>query len=197
MNWTMLNLLLKKRVVLLTQLFIVLLIIVNPLLSYSDSWTARATSEESPPLTCRLGSLVSGFRCSGKYCDNIKLECTNNNYEISARNWEDYVSEEDRRSTEMVDGLLVRRNDNLQLCGTKGFLTGVGCKGSYCDNISIECSVIKGVERRTNGFWTTWVSEEKGGTLQFPRGYYAAGIECKGKFCDNKRFYVCRPSFKK
>ena len=33
-------------------------------------------SEETPPAVCRSGSFVSGIRCTGKYCDNIEITCT-------------------------------------------------------------------------------------------------------------------------
>ena len=33
-------------------------------------------SEETPPAVCRSGSFISGIRCTGRYCDNIEITCT-------------------------------------------------------------------------------------------------------------------------
>ena len=33
-------------------------------------------SEETPPAVCRSGSFVSAIRCTGRYCDNVQITCT-------------------------------------------------------------------------------------------------------------------------
>jgi hypothetical protein len=35
--------------------------------AHADGWTSF-TSEETQPLTCSLGSFVTGLRCTGRYC---------------------------------------------------------------------------------------------------------------------------------
>jgi hypothetical protein len=73
-------------------------------------------------------------------------------------------------------------------------MTGVSCNGAFCDNIRMQCANHEGYARteRTNCRWTDWVSDEGSGTVLFPAGYYAAGMQCSGSNCDNKRFYTCR-----
>ena len=46
---------------------------------------------------------------------------------------------------------------------------------------------------RTNvGTWTGWFSEEKRSWTSCPRNYFVYRINCKGRYCDNKRLQ-CAP----
>src|SRR5690606_32440259 len=60
----------------------------------ADDWTP-ATSEEdgaASPAQCASG-LVSGLRCTGRYCDNMALKCSSGQA-LGERSWSPYFSEE-------------------------------------------------------------------------------------------------------
>lgn len=158
---------------------------------YGYYW-GNSTSEETQPSVCGFGDLVSGFACTGGYCDNVRPECQSTRLPVLSRFWTEPISEERSGDTCVnIDGENIRCPHYQQLCGTTGFLSGVACSGPYCDNLSSECVYLRDFVR-TGCYWSTWVSEENGGTLLFPTGYYAAGAECNGPYCDNLRFYVCQ-----
>lgn len=56
-------------------------------------------SEEADPFFgfCGYGNAVSGFRCSGGYCDDISIRCESMPYGIATRSrgWSGWFSEED------------------------------------------------------------------------------------------------------
>jgi hypothetical protein len=164
-----------------------------PFSAYGYYW-GTSTSEEYPPSACRSsGDFVSGFRCSGSHCDNVRVECDATGLPVRSRIWTRQISEEDVSSgvcMNVSDGS-VRCNNYLQICAETAFITGVSCSGRYCDNLSLECTYLTNFVR-TGCYWTHWVSEENGGTILFPGGYYANGMECSGGYCDNKRFYICQ-----
>ena len=135
------------------------------------------TSEEPPPLTAFSANLISGMQCTGSYCDNVAL-----GYEAAfginyGRNsWTPYYSEE---------------GTNWAICdGSTGFMTGISCQGSYCDNVSLQCT---GVIGKTKGScaWQPWFSEEAQYSI-LPGGYYAAGLACRGGYCDDFSIYACQ-----
>lgn len=141
-------------------------------------WTGW-TSEEREPRVCDFDKFQSGFRCSGSYCDNVRLECHNSGITgITNRRWLSQISEE---------------NGGVRFCPWGEFVSGVAASGRYADNISLECADAAGVGWNSC-YWTGWVSEENGGTRYFPGGYYAVGVQCSGSYCDNKRFYICQPN---
>jgi hypothetical protein len=150
----------------------------------SQEWTGPG-SEEDPPRACTTGTALNGFKCTGRYCDNVNLKCAPlpTNSAASSRKWQGYFSEE---------------GTSTQLCQfgahhpRRGYITGMACKGAYCDNISLECTNFN-IEFH-DCHWTGWVSEEAGGELLFPQGYLAAGAECSGGYCDNMRFLICAPT---
>ena len=149
------------------------------------SWTGPG-SEEDPPRACPTGTALNGFNCTGRYCDNVNLKCAPvpTNSTASNRRWTAYFSEE---------------GDGTQLCVRpehgvpNGYTTGMACKGAYCDNISLECTAFNNIEFH-DCHWTGFVSEESGGYLEFPQGYLAIGAQCRGRYCDDKRFRVCAPT---
>jgi hypothetical protein len=149
-------------------------------------WTP-AVSEEYPPITCDLGHLPVGAKCTGSYCDNFQFLCGymlrfvgTPGYEPVQRQWQSFISEEYPHS--FVD------------CGSEGLITGLACKGKYCDNISVECSTLKNYRPSYRCAWVGPFSEEQdsisfnnsNGTSRFPRMLY-----CSGSYCDNKWFYAC------
>ncbi len=101
-------------------LFSIQSIIGSPL--QADDWTPSTSEEqgEASPALCGSG-LVSGLRCSGRYCDNVALKCSSNAF-LGERSWAPYVSDEG--TTEYV-------------CPDGRFVDGVRCTGRYCDNLSV------------------------------------------------------------
>ncbi|HRI71914.1 MAG TPA: hypothetical protein PK156_47100 [Polyangium sp.] len=140
----------------------------------ADEFWAALGSEETPPRTCPAGYLVGGFRCTGRYCDNVAPLCRQVNRTVIPGSWTRYFSEE----------------DNSETCGA-GFMTGIACNGSYCDNISLQCSYVSGATPRDCLWLNTRLSEE-GGSLVLPSDLFINGIACYGRYCDDKDFLVCR-----
>jgi hypothetical protein len=68
-------------------------------------------------------------------------------------------------------------------------MTGLACRGRFCDALSLQCTTIPN-KRKTRCYWTPYFSEEQG-TLTLRNGYYAVGIQCSSRYCDNKRIYAC------
>jgi hypothetical protein len=70
-------------------------------------------------------------------------------------------------------------------------MTGIACKGSNCDNVSIQCTYMSNVSAK-NCIWTGWMSEEGGGYMYFPMGYYPTGARCRGEYCDELQYWICQ-----
>ena len=141
-----------------------------------SNWS-NSTSEEYPPLTASNGQLITAMRCNGSYCDNIRLGYQNvPGVNHGANYWTPYFSEE---------------APNSQICsGTNNFMTGISCKGSYCDNVSLQCTFVSGRTKSTCK-WTPWFSEEAEYSYLEP-GYYASGLACRGSYCDDKSILACK-----
>ena len=154
-------------------------------------WTEWHSEETIPPAVCEYGDLITGFGCSGGFCDNVRLNCETKGFAFTSRYWTRHVSDEKDGTCQSSSNGYFDCNWDVMSCGSNGFMTGVSCKGQYCDNLSLECVTLRD-NSRSDCRWSDWVSEENGGTLQFPAGYYAAGMQCSGSNCDNLRFYICR-----
>jgi hypothetical protein len=153
------------------------LLLLAPLPSFADFWTGY-TSEEYPPVRCHQGGIMSGVACTGRYCDNMALLCSQTYYPYALRFWSPFISEE---------------APNSYVCPSNGFITALDCDGRYCDNIAVECTPLVNRGRKAC-YWTAAISEE-GAELIFPAGYYAAGLKCTGSYCDNVAFYVCQVDY--
>jgi hypothetical protein len=169
-------------------------------------WTPYI-SEENGAATCDdWDEAARGFGCSGKYCDNARLLCDTLPFEAwpdtNNRYWTRYFSEEhDAYSEWSSAGWYPWSNENYEVChassATPGLVTGIDCSGSYCDNLSLECTqivqLVYGVPHWlgvTNCSWSGWYSEEQG-SVDFGWNRFITGVECQGSYCDNKRFHVC------
>jgi hypothetical protein len=143
---------------------------------HANDWTAFTSEEqgEASPAVCGSG-LVSGLRCSGRYCDNVALKCSNTG-NLGERSWLSYISEEG--TTEAI-------------CPHGRFVDGLRCSGRYCDNLSVRCAEAPQVETRSC-YWTPGVSEEDSGTIDFGSGTYLKGIRCRGRYCDEVESYICQ-----
>ena len=77
--------------------------------------------------------LVSGIRCSGSYCDNMSLECDlpkrsdGSLSTFSNCSWTQWFSDETG-----TNGVWYRSK----------YVVGVGCGGSYCDNVMFEACTL-------------------------------------------------------
>jgi hypothetical protein len=139
----------------------------------ADFWSPRV-SEETPPFTTYRPHLINAFNCSGRLCDNLRLNSRRNGSNHGANSWTSWFSEEGR---------------NWRICPGRRYMTGVACRGRFCDNLSLQCTVI-GNKRKTNCYWTPNFSEESG-VLSLRDGYFAVGMRCSGRNCDNKSIYAC------
>lgn len=134
-------------------------------------------SEETPPASCSVGKVVTGIDCDGSYCDNVKITCsTLGTYTFTTRTWLGYFT--DNGST------------TYKQCSTGYAMTGFACRGSYCDDVAIECTY---TGMGTNGcIWSGYFSEEDPPFVA-PSGTYIRGIQCSGSYCNDMRYYTCKP----
>lgn len=145
--------------------------------AFGQGWT-NYTSDEKPPAACDALFLMNQAQCSGKYCDNVRAWCDYTGLypdAIGGSQWTSYFSEETAGDT---------------LCGSNEWVTGIACKGSYCDNVSLQCTQIWGVSKY-DCHWTGWISDEHD-ALQFGEDYYMVGAKCSGRYCDNMNFRICK-----
>jgi len=144
--------------------------------SEAKVWTGF-TSEEYPPLQCDSNSLINGVECSGSYCDNIRVNCTNVGVTHGYSSFTSTFSEEGAPYL------------NWRECGANEWVTGIACYGSNCDNVSLECTYIP---NRTVGdcYYSQYISD---GTQRFdaPAGAYIRGAACRGSRCDDMKFLYC------
>jgi hypothetical protein len=92
--------------------------------SPSTYWTDYFSEEGQNVRYCFEGAgIVTGIDCSGRYCDNISLECTRGGPEPIPSNCEWWAGGA-KLSEEQGYGYFNRK-----------FLTGVKCTGRYCDNL--------------------------------------------------------------
>lgn len=76
--------------------------------------------------------LVTGMRCSGRYCDNISLRksSTSRILKTSSCQQSPFFSDEWEAG---------RNVGNIYVCPGERVVGGVTCQGSFCDNISLYC----------------------------------------------------------
>lgn len=152
----------------------------------SVSAFGQTTSDELPPVSCG-NRLVTALRCSGRYCDNITLSCGGPAHQIYDVKWTAFISEEGgaEASCDLVAPFFGKADKAL------GFVTGVKCRGSYCDDVSLQCVSLRDARaNETRCQWTRWISEETG-PIVFAPGTGATKMQCRGRYCDDMRFWVC------
>jgi hypothetical protein len=144
----------------------------------SWSWTGQ-TSDEYPPLSCPSGGAVHGVECEGNFCDDIELHCMSTGRVGGVNTWLPYFSEEGDGS-----------DDQARCKDPDMWMSGISCRGFFCDFISIECSQIIDSSTGTCD-WSEWYSEEQP-PFHAPAGdYFLKGVECDGNFCDQMRYQYC------
>lgn len=182
-------------------------LLVSATASATSYWTSWVSEEGGGPVAGCNGTseAASGAGCMGDYCDDVRLLCTTLPYGAtvnpSSVYWSEWTSEEtDGTTTHSSSGWYASDADNYHVCdwsGTPGFVTAIRCSGSYCDDISIQCSQMSvhwvGLNLAvgaTNCAWSAYYSEEQG-SIDFGTNRFIAGVMCSGSNCDNKSYYVC------
>ncbi len=142
----------------------------------ADEWQQHISEEGGATTVCKQG-LMNGLHCKGSYCDDVSIRCASHPNLGRTTNWTPFHSEE---------------NEAL-MCPENYFISKLKCQGSYCDDVSAQCTEVK-----SKAFDCRWledgraVSEEDGGRLatKTPRTF-VRGIQCSGKYCDDKKLFVC------
>ncbi|MEM6992518.1 MAG: hypothetical protein AAF721_18535 [Myxococcota bacterium] len=169
-------------------------------------------SEDTNPYWARCTGndrAVSGVRCSGSYCDNVGIRCQDMPWWIRTvnRRWTQWFSEEGSDiatdyPTNPGAWYTTDLTESQHVCnagGSGGIVTGMACGGRYCDFILLECATpmmdVAGVlqpAELVNCEWSDYYSEEDpwfayGATSN----HWITGVECDGRYCDNKSYHVC------
>lgn len=80
---------------------------------------------------CPYGTLVSRVRCSGRYCDNLRLKCRALAFGLLA-------DVEDGDAVVTTD-LFSEEGDGVGVCPDTYYVRGIECSGKYCDNLRLLC----------------------------------------------------------
>ncbi|MDJ0764975.1 MAG: hypothetical protein QNJ97_18480 [Myxococcota bacterium] len=147
--------------------------------SYEVDWEGLCY-EGGPPQSVDNYHLIGALRCRGAFCHTLNIGVESVNFNSVQNFWTYYFSEE----------------QDAEICPQKYFVTGIHLSGSYGDNISLECSKFEDdtsghTVRWGNCYWTSYFSEEAE-YLYLGAGYYMAGMDCRGSYCDNKSIYACQ-----
>ncbi|MEZ4732599.1 MAG: hypothetical protein R3E79_36310 [Caldilineaceae bacterium] len=152
-------------------------------------WIAAISEETGRPALCPVGYAVDGMQCTGRYCDNVALRCrqytaTPESYEyIYKSGW---LSEERPRNIFPSDSELP----------ATWYVIGLECSGRYCDNVRLWLKKSSHITNSGTCWYGRWFSEEKLGfdlgSIEAQSGIYVAGLQCSGRYCDNKSLYYCR-----
>ena len=148
----------------------------------------QTTTDGRAPVICPLGALTTGLLCEGSFCDDITMRCGRNVREVSDTFWTQWVH---RKGSPGVAGCASRFGPR------KGFMSGIGCEGDYCDNVALQCSELTLFEPDFDDCVTSaWFSEEEkhGGWQTWPSPFhFVVSLECHYKdHCDLKRVKTCR-----
>jgi hypothetical protein len=171
-------------------------------------WTPWVSEENGGPATvCSLWNQAAlGFGCRGDYCDDVRLACDTLPFGFSldppTDYWSGYYSEEnDGFGTYVSESWYGYDGSYYEVCnwwgGAPAMVSGIKCRGDYCDDISIECTQLKKSDgtrvtgaNLTDCFWTGRYSEEQGSVI-LGSNRWIMGISCSGDYCDDKQYYVC------
>lgn len=78
--------------------------------------------------------------------------------------------------------------DGLPPAECDDLISGIQCRGSYCDDVGIRCAGT-GTNMGQYAVWTTWFSEEGNSERVCPNLYpdqpYVTGVKCKDDYCDS------------
>jgi len=151
-------------------------------LTGSNSWTDWFSEEQGDKFCPNQNDVVIGIQCTGKDCDNLRLNCATIHEEVEDTDgvckWTDFISEE-------------RRNLGTTTDENKGAIA-FRCRGHRCDDISLLlCDYLK-LSTKTKGSTPRSKSEEEGDNY-CPPGLVISSITCYGGTCDNKALHCKRP----
>src|SRR6185369_5050765 len=134
-------------------------------------WTPWISDETGYAASCGWTSqAINGFACSGHYCDWVSLLCAPMHNAAYGPAYYPTFSEEWDGLVTFRPGWYNQDQKNYEVCNwgtsTPGVLTGIGCSGAYCDNITLICSTPSlGIDHHptfSDCAWTSsWFSEEQ------------------------------------
>lgn len=142
---------------------------------YSTPWFSE---EREASAFCQPGYAVRGIICSGGYCDNKRLTCCayTNGYDPSARYWwSQWFSEE--APSQVISGI--------------GFVSGVGCRGGWCDNLRLNFFSSNLIRNNGQCHFSRMFSEEPPASANCGGGEFVSGVRCTGPYCDNLELWCC------
>jgi hypothetical protein len=126
---------------------------------------------ETTPDTCAANAITSGAACLDS-CSFIRPECHAYGGTLGSSHWESFFSEE---------------LPNERLCpGANEYVTGVACKGWWCDDVALECTQTP--YAKNSCYWTGAVSN---GSYLAPWGQGIVGMRCLGGYCSSMEYRVC------
>ncbi|RZA25149.1 MAG: hypothetical protein EOP10_07740 [Proteobacteria bacterium] len=145
-------------------------------LAQANTWTPSTSDEngKGSPAVCE-NSLISGLKCTGRYCDNVSLQCSDGLATEARGEWSPGFSEENAP----------------YICPYGEFVQSLACEGRYCDSVSVKCARAPSVQENAC-YWRGQISEENGGAFEFGKGVYLKGLKCSGRYCDRLESYVCQ-----
>jgi hypothetical protein len=172
-------------------------------------WTPWVSEENGSPWTycTRWDEGAVGFGCNGPYCDDVTLLCETfpNGMELDRdTRWiVRWFSEEGGGGPIQSTGPSANQAQcRMHVPGTidawsPGVISGVHCRGPYCDDLQVECeAVIKmngstPVRANLGSCHDVGPYSEENGLQDFGANQYIYSITCNGAYCDNKTFRVC------
>ncbi len=148
-------------------------------LSFHSEETAGAAE-------CPVHQIVTGFACDGSYCDNVSIRCQDRGGSVPFA----FSAFSPWFEVGPPPGF-AGNPKTLHKCDPGHKMTGIDCRGSYCDDISIECSPSTGLATNNCRWSPQWFSEEAPSEFLAPAGSSIQGVACWGTHCDNKKFWLC------
>lgn len=146
------------------------------------AWTGDFSEESPGEGHCPSGFAMRGVRCRGSYCDNVALYCCPYSPTPdpgATRSWSPFFSEEG-------SGRLYPPEQATR------FLSGLRCRGSYCDNLGMQYLTTARLRFRDQCYQGPWFSEEGGAKQECRDGEWVGGLACRGSYCDDLSLFCCR-----
>lgn len=135
-------------------------------------------SDEGGPSYCPSNSAAAALQCVGRSCDWVSLTCCRYGWDTPRghrdaddHRWTGWYSEEE---TGLPPGTTVNSPP-------AGFVTGVQCRGDFCDDIRLDTDA-----SLTVGEGCTWRPEGACPTSQF-----ITGVKCTSSFCSDLQVQCC------
>lgn len=166
------------KLFIIVTLFLIALAASNVAFAECLPWSYQV-SEENGYYQCPPGYAIAGMKCSGRYCDNKFLQCCSYYHQVDAQaifDWSPWFSEE-----------------KPGYATAQGFVAGIACHGSYCDDIRL-LYMRSPLVRNTNQCYQLGpMSEEHFNNVRnCAPGYLVSGATCSGSYCDNIDLRCCR-----